>query len=242
MKKSMMLTVLVILLAVPIGVKAWGVSYENNEITLNIGESKLFYTNIQNMEGDTKNITVVIDGERGIQSNTILGDEFLILQPKTKTTYYINITAVEPGTHKLTVYYTSNPIGSGLTITTRKSLIITVNVRENDPETVHVPFPGRSAGDGNIPSGTNGILYPETQDENVSEQNNETEIQYHEENTINDDDAPILDETSGRGVGVTMGTSAEGNPIMMTIIIVIVLSVIGFIVYKKDIIGKLDWI
>lgn len=243
MNKSTMLTVLVILLAMPISVNAWGISYENNDITLNMGESRLYYTNIQNMEDVEKNVTVLIVSDKEVLVSRLLGDEFLILQPKTKTPYYLNITASNiPGEYKIIVYYTSNPIGEGLTITTRKSITIDVKIREQEQQSQpqnHVPSSG-SVGDGSIPSVTNGIQQPEVQG-NMSANNETNTIQYHE-NTTNDEDAPILDESSGRGVGVIMGTSTDDNPILTVLIIVVVLSVVGFIVYKKDLIGKLDWI
>lgn len=124
---------------------AWGVVHENNHITMLKGESREFYTSLQNMVGDT-NYTVAVELVHGSDIATIQTTENLDLPMNTrKLPVYIQLSIpneTEQESYRVTIKYklTSSEQGQ-VSLGQEKIININIEIVEPPPEPEPEPEP-----------------------------------------------------------------------------------------------------
>lgn len=175
MKTILSAIVLAACLAVAISnVHAWGVAYESNHITMQKGESRLFYTSLQNMVGNmTYNVTVSMQSGSDMAS---LDQSHFTLPPNTQSLPVMVRLSIPQNTqaesYVAVVRYvlTSNSTGGQVGLGQEKLMTIWIDVEEPPPPPPPPPPPSSSnGGSGSSSGGSSQPPEPEPENETVPE-------------------------------------------------------------------------
>jgi hypothetical protein len=236
MRKLLMVAVMALLATVvyiPLS-DAWGVAYETNRLTLQEGSVYWFYTSLQNMEGSAKEISIQLSGDTGIAQ--IVGASSYMLQPMTRgQPVYIKLTIPKPANrhYLVTAIYSANKNSeSGVALGIVRSIDIEI-------ETVEAPVYSIGAGGGSGGSSFTTINTTQTsQTMNLTGQDTYANgiIPTANESAGIDNEADVVSATSSENV------QPSGNiDWIYAIILIITVSICGYLVYSKDLIGRLEW-